>query len=148
MSIDTTKHIKALLIAPLIGPIIFYAVMLIESESAPDMLAQFYVFIDIFVVACPVSYLIAIFIGIPYLLFLEKNNHLSSKLLIWGGMFIGCLAFILIFTVPWVSSMEESISFGQLLYLGSLGIGGSILGGCVAYTYAKLAGISSENNEE
>ena len=31
-------------------------------------------------------------------------------------MFIGCLAFILIFTVPWFSSMEEPISFGQLLY--------------------------------
>ena len=38
MSLDTTKQIKALLIAPLIGPILFYGAMLIESEPIPNLL--------------------------------------------------------------------------------------------------------------
>ena len=133
---------RAMLIAPLVTPVLYIIGVYLFSRDVPagikDVLSAL-LFVSAF--ALPISYVCTIVIGLPVLIWLKNNNALTVTTLTSTGLIAGGIVFTG-FVVLLAGFDTEILEFPQIAWY--LAAGGA-MGGGVAYTFSKLAGITSNS---
>jgi len=132
---------KAFTLSPLIAPALYLSGALLFG-SGTDWGANdlFSLFMVVFFIATPVSYLATVVFGLPYFRLLSRFGYLSGLSLTAGGVLFGVLSFLIFWSSLWGLGFVFSLSGSELVRLVSIG---AILGGGVAFCFAYISGITS-----
>ncbi|MCG7937615.1 MAG: hypothetical protein N0C88_01995 [Candidatus Thiodiazotropha lotti] len=131
---------KALLIAPVVGPLIYCigaAILMVFSSSQGSVVAMLALVLS---AGIPVSYIATLIIGLPIYNLLKKKEILTITSLTVSGALAGVIVLALFF-----SSFKEYGGF-ELNEFWNIAAIGTILGGAVAYTFARISGVKSASN--
>ncbi|MBW9259150.1 MAG: hypothetical protein K1566_12120 [Candidatus Thiodiazotropha sp. (ex. Lucinisca nassula)] len=140
IKMENLKIGKALLVAPLITPILYYLGVLMFTESevhSPSELLRHFYFISLY--ALPVAYVAVINVGLPAVVMLNSKDALNVKNIVKIGTVSGATLYT---AFLWLMSGFSLmiLEFPKvLIYLGS----GAILGLSVSFVFAWIAGIAS-----
>ncbi|MCP4091543.1 MAG: hypothetical protein GY746_17410 [Gammaproteobacteria bacterium] len=130
---------KALLLAPLVAPIMYMMGVYIFSQSVPsgikDILSALF-FVSAF--ALPVSYVGTLIIGFPLVIWLKSKGTLTATNLTFGGSIAGGVVFTC-FVLLLAGFDLEVLELPQLVWY--LAAGGA-LGAGVSYTFSVISGIT------
>lgn len=141
IEMDNLKIGKALLVAPLAAPIVYFLGVLLFTETreqnANEIIRSFF-FIS--AIALPVAYVAVIIVGLPVFTILNGKGALSTKNVVIIGTGAGAALFT---AFIWLMSgfgpfvLEPPQVF---MYLGA----GALLGLVVSFVFAWVAGITSD----
>ena len=94
------RQLIGLLVAPLFAPIVFYIIVYIIGmwliPFSTDHGNPFDAFFIVMAIGTPISYLVAIFVGIPILKIAEKFNQINFNSIVLGGGVVAILPILII----------------------------------------------------
>ncbi|MCG7965726.1 MAG: hypothetical protein JAY63_03945 [Candidatus Thiodiazotropha taylori] len=128
---------KALLIAPVVGPLIYCigaAILMVFSSSQGSVVAMVVLVLS---AGIPVSYIATLIIGLPIYTLLKKKEILTITSITVSGALAGIIVLALFF------SSFKGFGWFELNEFLNIAAIGFILGGAVAYTFARISGIKS-----
>ncbi|MES9856164.1 MAG: hypothetical protein ABW166_06130 [Sedimenticola sp.] len=128
--------LKALVIAPITAPIIYYigtAVVIIMSPETTSSFLSAFAFVMFF--GIPVSYIATVIIGVPVYKFLDMKGALSKTNLVLCGSVLGAVVLVLFFSSMSFGGMEIK----EILFIAVIG---AALGASVAFSFGLIAGIT------
>jgi len=131
---------RAVLIAPLIAPVVYFFGSLFFLDSYYDygiIIAVLLSLLTVVIVILPIAYVSTVIIALPIFIALKKLNTLS----LINFVFLCSLSVILEFigVVYYLTSYaEETFESPQIIYFILFGI---FLGGSVSYIFGRIAGL-------
>jgi len=139
---EQTKINRALLIAPLTAPILYFLGAILFNVDgklkADDIVPLVMVLI---LIAAPVSYIATAILGIPYYYLLKKRNWVTGLNLVIGGVILGVVAFLLFWASPFGLGILVAFDGAELAIVSAIG---AALGGGVAWCFYILSGIREQ----
>jgi hypothetical protein len=133
------REVIAAIVAPWAAPAVFALEGLIKNGEAFSYNEGPWVV----VVSILVSYIALFFVGVPLVLFLRHRRILSAPILVVTGAVSGGLVMYIFFIVFALSlGTPLALAFADGLAVARGFIVGAVLGGCVAFVFALIAGIT------
>ena len=138
--INTKRSLLAILIAPLVAPILYQLGLLIfVYDAIPDINTFiFEAFMPLLVITLPASYAAMVFIGLPLIWFLKRNDIFSSTSLIICGATCG------IIVMAYIYGPRAWYGARWIEYIWYL-LFGCFLGLSVAIVYWRIANITTDS---
>ncbi len=93
------RQLIGLLVAPLFAPMVFFIIVYIlatwPTPFSTDHGNPFDAFLIVMAIGTPISYLVAIFLGIPILKIAEKFNQINFNSIVLGGGVVAILPLLI-----------------------------------------------------